>query len=638
MNRSSHMTDLRAKLETVPSAPGVYVFRDRQGSVIYVGKAKSLRDRVRSYFQAPAEGDVKGEAMREEIAGLDVTVCASEIDALILEATLIKRHMPRYNVVLRDDKSYPYIAVTMSEEFPRAILTRGKRSRGIRYYGPYVNARAARNTLRLLEKVFPLRHCSGSVPGGKAGRREAPPCLYYQMKMCAGPCEEEISAEEYGLLVKSFCDFLEGRPQQVMKDLNRRMRRAAQGMEYEEAARLRNQIESANRVLAHGRALSSSIADYDVVGVYSDGMQAAFAVAQNRGGMHLGNLCFHTDLSAEWSLDELVSEFVKRYYDQAGSIPGEVLVPACPGDPALCEWLAAQRGARVTIKVPMRGKKRSEIALAGANARVSLEGEKISRAMDKKRVDVALEDLSRYMSLGAFPLRIECYDISTLGGTASVGSMVVFQDGHPERRSYKRFNIKFTPGVDDVGMMKEILYRRFRRYARGVRESAGAEPPGTGFLRKPDLVLLDGGKGQLGAGLEVLKVLGVEDVEVAALAKRLEEVYRPGMNVPIVLPRDSEALFMLQRIRDEAHRFAVTYHRSIMEKGTAGSWLDSVSGVGPGRKKTLIRHFGTPAKVKEATPEELEAVPGLPGAVARAVYGASRHPEKGARDDASRDV
>jgi excinuclease ABC subunit C len=616
------MTELKAKLETVPTSPGVYVFRDGRGRVIYVGKAKSLRDRVRSYFQAPVEGDAKGEALREEIADLEVTVCGNEIDALILEATLIKKYRPRYNVVLRDDKSYPYIAVSVSEKFPRATLTRGKRSRGVKYYGPYVNARAARGTLRFLQKVFPLRHCAGPEPGRKGGS----PCLYYQLKMCVGPCTGEVTAEQYQRIVKSFCDFLEGRPHTVMKDLDRRMRDASRNMEYEEAARIRNQIESADRVLSHDRALSSSFSDYDLVGVHMDNMQASFAVAQNRAGMHLGNLCFFTDLTDPWSLDELVTEFVKRYYDQAGSIPAEVLVPACPDDPALCEWLSGERGARVTIKVPMRGKKRRELALANANARLGLEGAKMNRARDKARVDAAIADLARYLELSSYPLRIECYDISTMGGTASVGSLVAFQDGHPERRSYKKFGIKFTPGVDDVGMMKEVLYRRFKRYIRESEEAerAGGSAPRSGFARKPDLILLDGGKGQLGAGTEVLKVLGIVGVEVAALAKRLEEVYRPGRPEPIVLPRDSEGLFLLQRIRDEAHRVAVSYHRSIMEKRTAGSWLDGVSGVGPSRKRALIRHFGSPRRLAEATLEEIESVPGVPGQVAGAVFEASR--------------
>ena len=611
---------LREKLATLPARPGVYVFRDASGRVIYVGKAKELTNRVRSYFQAPPAGDYKGEALREEIADLEVTVCDSEVDALILEATLIKKYKPRFNVILRDDKSYPYIAVYMSDEFPRVSLVRGKRIKGVRYYGPYVNARAARNTIRLLKKVFPLRHCIGVVPGQKGHS----PCLYYEMEMCLGPCRGSVKSAEYMRHVKQFCDFLEGRHEEVLGDLDTRMRAAAREEEYEQAARIRNQIQSARQVLRHHRSLSSTIQDYDVIGIYADGLSACFSVAQNRAGFHLGNLVFFADLEEEKPDEELVLEFVERYYDQAGSIPELVVVPAAPPEEGgLLEWLAAQRGALVEIRVPKKGKKRHEQSLAEANAKLALEGAKIARARDTGRIEAALAELARDLSLERFPLRIECYDISTFAGTASVGSMIVFQDGYPSRREYRKFSIKFTPGVDDVGMMKEVLYRRFKRYTSDAEQpSAGA--PRTGWAKKPDLVIVDGGKGQLNAGLDVIKVLGVEGVEVAALAKRLEEVYRPGRKDPVVLARDSEALFLLQRIRDEAHRVAVSFNRSLMERATSSSWLDSVAGVGPGRKKALIRHFGSPRRVQTASLEQLEEVKGIPTPVAAAVYEAAQ--------------
>ncbi len=614
---------LREKLATLPAEPGVYVFRDSEGEVIYVGKAKALSNRVRSYFQAPASSDYKGEALREDIHDLEVTVCRTEVDALILESTLIKRYRPRYNVILRDDKSYPYIAVTVQDEFPRVSLMRGKRVKGVKYYGPYVNARAARNTIRLLHRVFPLRFCTGKAPGQKGQT----PCLYYEMRMCLGPCRGNVEPDEYGRHVKQFCDFLEGRYSEVLGELDTRMRAASREQEYEEAARIRNQIESANKVLRHHRALSSSRADYDVVGVAADDTTAAFSVAQNRGGFHLGNLCFFTDLTGATGRDELVSEFLKRYYDQAGSIPSLILVPGIAEEEtgALAEWLAGQRGAAVEIRVPRRGNKRHELAVAEANARLAMDGAKLERARDKSRVDAALAELARYLELERYPLRIECYDISTMGGAASVGSMVVFQDGYPARREYRKFSIKFTPGVDDVGMMREVLHRRFRRYLKEEGEQRQARAAaGRGWAAMPDLVLLDGGKGQLNAALDVLKVLGIEGVETAALAKRLEEVYRPGRSEPILLPRSSEALFLLQRMRDEAHRFAVTYHRSLMERATSSSWLDGVTGVGPGRKKAIIKYFGSPGKVLDAPAEEIAKVPGLPESVAEAVHEAAR--------------
>lgn len=612
---------LRAKLETLPARPGVYVFSNSAGKVIYVGKAKELSNRVRSYFQAPAAGDYKGEALREEIADLEVNVCQTEVDALILEATLIKRYKPRFNVILRDDKSYPYIAVFVSEEFPRVALVRGKRIRGVKYYGPYVNARAARNTIRLLKKVFPLRHCTGAVPGQKGHS----PCLYYEMNMCLGPCRGSVPSAEYMRHVKQFCDFLEGRHVEVMADLDTRMRAAARDEEYEEAARIRNQIESAEQVLRHHRALSATREDYDVIGIFDDGMSACFSVAQNRGGFHLGNLVFFTDLEEQRECEELSGEFLKRYYDQAGSIPELVLVPAMPADDGgLVEWLAAQRGARVEIRVPRKGKKRHEMGLAGANARLALEGAKVARARDKGRIEAALAQLAASLGLERFPLRIECYDISTFAGTASVGSMVVFQDGYPARREYRKFAIKYTPGVDDVGMMREVLYRRLKRYQKELQDGGAVPAAAVGWAKRPDLIILDGGKGQLNAGLDVLKVLGIAGIETVALAKRLEEVYLPGKKEPVLLPRDSEALFLIQRIRDEAHRVAVSFNRSLMERATSSSWLDSVAGVGPGRKKALLKHFGSPRRVSEASLDDLKEVGGMPEKVAEAVYEAAR--------------
>lgn len=612
---------LRAKLETLPARPGVYVFSNSAGKVIYVGKAKELSNRVRSYFRAPAAGDYKGEALREEIADLEVNVCQTEVDALILEATLIKRYKPRFNVILRDDKSYPYIAVFASEEFPRVALVRGKRIRGVKYYGPYVNARAARNTIRLLKKVFPLRHCTGAVPGQKGHS----PCLYYEMNMCLGPCRGSVPSAEYMRHVKQFCDFLEGRHVEVMADLDTRMRAAARDEEYEEAARIRNQIESAEQVLRHHRALSATREDYDVIGIFDDGMSACFSVAQNRGGFHLGNLVFFTDLEEQRECEELSGEFLKRYYDQAGSIPELVLVPAMPADDGgLVEWLAAQRGARVEIRVPRKGKKRHEMGLAGANARLALEGAKVARARDKGRIEAALAQLAASLGLERFPLRIECYDISTFAGTASVGSMVVFQDGYPARREYRKFAIKYTPGVDDVGMMREVLYRRLKRYQKELQDGGAVPAAAVGWAKRPDLIILDGGKGQLNAGLDVLKVLGIAGIETVALAKRLEEVYLPGKKEPVLLPRDSEALFLIQRIRDEAHRVAVSFNRSLMERATSSSWLDSVAGVGPGRKKALLKHFGSPRRVSEASLDDLKEVGGMPEKVAEAVYEAAR--------------
>ncbi len=616
---------IEARLEAIPAVPGVYVFRDGEGRVIYVGKARSLRDRVRSYFRGPAAGDYKGEALRGEISDLEVVVCDSEVDALILEETLIKRHQPRYNVLLKDDKSYPYIAVTVSDEFPRVMLFRGKRRRGVKYYGPYVNAGAAKSTMRLLERIFPLRHCRGKDPGKSGGS----PCLYRDMGLCLGPCTGDVDPGEYGRYVEMFTGFLEGSHRDVLRDLDARMWEASRAREYERAARIRNQIQSAGEVLAHRRLASSSSGDYDVIGVHTDRERACFAVARNRGGFHIGNICFFTELPGDTGGGELVCEFVKRYYGQSDSIPERILVPEIAEDEAaLSEWLSQVRGARAVIKVPRRGPKMGELSLAEANARIALEGADIDRAGDKERVDTALSELAEGLGLSRFPLKIECYDISTMGGAASVGSMVVFVEGFPVRSAYRKYRIKFTPGIDDVGMMKEVLYRRFKKFGGESGENGDSKVGKESTLGgKPDLVLLDGGVGQLGAGREVLDDLGIEGVDIAALAKRFEEVYRPG-RPPLKLPRGSEGLFLLQRIRDEAHRVAVTYHRSLMEKATADSWLDQVAGVGPARKKTLVRHFGSPGKVSRASLEELESA-GIPLNVAEAVFESARGLERG---------
>lgn len=616
MNRS-----LKPRAGKLPTEPGVYIFKDREGTVIYVGKAKSLRNRVRSYFRTSSPADYKGDALRDEIFDFEVVVCETEVDALILESTLIKKHAPRYNVFLRDDKSYPYIAVTVSDDFPRVSLVRGKRRSGVRYYGPYVNARAARNTIRLLQKVFPLRHCQGKVPG----RRGRSPCLYREIKMCMGPCTGDVDPLEYQRQVKLFCDFLEGRHREVVESLEASMRAASESQDYERAAGIRNRLESAREVLKHHRSVSTSTTDYDVIGLHRDELQACFSVAKNRQGLHLGNFCFFSDLAEQISDEELTGEFLKRYYDSGGSIPRQVFLKSLPPeDSAIQDWLTSQRGGKVSIKIPKRGRKVQELKTSDANARVALEGSKLTRSADRVRVERAMRELAEELQLKRFPLRIECYDISTMGGTSSVGSMVVFKDGLPEGKEYRRFKMKFTSGVDDVGMMKEVLYRRFKRYA----DESGREEKERKFSKLPDLILLDGGKGQLAAGIEVLRVMNIEGVEVAALAKRLEEVFRPAIKYPVVLPRNSEALFLLQRIRDEAHRVAVTYHRSLMEKRTRASWLDDVAGVGPKRKKALVRHLGSPGKVKAASVEKIASVPGIPAVVAQNVYRAARRLEE----------
>lgn len=610
--------ELRSRLEGLPESPGVYIFRDKAGEIIYIGKAKDLSSRVRSYFSPPPPGDYKGGALRREIDDLEITVCRSEVDALILESTLIKKHHPRFNVDLKDDKSYPYILVSINDEYPRIALVREKHRKGVRYYGPFVNARAAKSTVAMLHKVFPIRYCAGNQPGRKRSGRSAP-CLYADMGLCLGPCRGDVDPVRYREQVELACAFLEGRYSELISDLESKMREQAERLQFEEAARTRNQIGYARNVIHNHKRPASSATDYDVIGLSFDPTRVSYSVAQNRGGFHLGNLGFMAGIEGEAPQEELVTEFIKRYYSDSASVPPEIIVPSLFEDEAeaLANWLSSLRGSRVTLRVPLRGAKVTELNLANANAKLALDGAKLERAKDAERIQSALKGLASSLELSRFPLRIECYDISTLGGFASVGSMVVFQDGFSARNQYRRFSIKFTPGVNDTGMMQEVLYRRFKKYLQYRDE------PQTGkssWGRRPDLVIVDGGKGQLSAATEVLKVLEIEDVEIVALAERMDELFRPGQSEPVLLPRDSEALFLVQRIRDEAHRVAISYNRRLREKEGTASALDRIAGVGPGRKRLLVSHFGSPAKVFQATLEELFEVKGLGMDTAKAVY------------------
>ncbi len=605
----------------LPESPGVYLFKDVSGQVIYVGKAKSLRDRLRSYVQNPQQCDYKGKALRDQIYSLEITVCSNEVEALILEAELIKKHRPRFNVLLRDDKTYPYIAVTLSEKFPRAILTRGRKVQGYRYYGPYVNAQAARRTLNTIQKVFPLRQCGGKDPG----QRGRAPCLYYEMEMCMGPCMGCVDPDSYSSVVKSLCQFLEGKHQAFLEQLELEMKRAAEAMDYEKAARIRNQIEAARKVLTHGKRTLSTCDEYDVIGYERDELDACFIVARYRSGAHSGNFCMNIDIASEITDEELVSEFIKRYYADSSSIPSLILVGVKPSDGSVEKWLSSLKSSRVEIRVPVRGSKKKELELAYKNAEIAFEKSKWERIADRERTDRALKEIANFLRLERYPLRIECYDVSTMMGTASVGSMVVFEDGIPRRSYYRKFKIKQTPGINDIGMMREILMRRFKKLAGEFQGKTGiTRNSDSSFKKKPDLVIVDGGKGHLGAALEVISDLQLADIEVAALAKSFDEIYRPFSDEPVTLPRNSEALFLVQRIRDEAHRFAISYHRELMLRRTSESWLDDISGVGPGRKRKLIEHFGSPERIASASVEELRHIPGIPVSVAEAIASAAR--------------
>ena len=614
---------LKARVAGFPRRPGVYMFRDRQRKVIYIGKAKSLRDRVSSYLGSMRGVSEKTTVMAEDIADVEYTVCDDEIEALILECNLIKKYHPRFNVFLRDDKSYPYLVVTLNDEFPRAMVVRGKKIRDARYFGPYVNAGALRQTLDLVRRVFPVRHCRGREPG----RRDGSPCLYYHLGRCLGPCIGDVELGEYRDMIQDFCAFLQGKHEEILLRIKAEMHEAAEKMEFEEAARKRNQLEAAEQVRMVRRSVVGVGKNRDIVGLARDEIQASFILGQTREGSFLGNIGYFVDVNPDLSNEEVLNKLLTQYYSESETIPPIVTVPFYPSDREVEEeWLSRRRGARVRITLPMRGEGKRLITLAQANARLALEDRKRSFTSDPELLRKALGEIHERLDLDRPPLRIECYDISTMGGTESVGSMVVFQDGLPEPRSYRRFAIRSVSGVDDVGMMREVLTRRFQEYLMEKKKKvpAGKKRKVEGFHRKPDMVLIDGGKPQMAAVVAVLEELGIREVEVAAIAKRLEEIYRPGALGPIMIPRGSTALFLLQRVRDESHRFAITYHKKLRGKRVRSSWLDGVKGVGPKRKRMLIRYFGSPRKVSEASLEQIQSVPGIPEDVAEAVHNAAR--------------
>jgi excinuclease ABC subunit C len=600
---------------TVPDAPGAYLFRDRRGRVIYVGKAKSLRKRLPSYWSTPVHP--RTEAMVAQATGIEWIVASGEVDALLLEHNLIQEHRPRFNVRFRDDKSYPYLAVTVSERWPRAMVTRSKRRKGMRVFGPYGHAYAIRDTLDSLTRVFPVRTCSNGFFDQR--RRAGRPCLYYDIGRCAGPCVPEktgVTDESYAATVGSMIDFLAGNHRPVLRDLEAEMAAASRGQEYERAARLRDRLHAARRAIESQEMVLGRRESLDVVGMDEDDLEAAFQVFFVRGGRVTGRKGWVVDRVEDLDTPALVSSFLRELYMEREEVPPAVLVPAWPLDrPLLEQWLGARRGATVRIAVPARGEKRKLLQVVTTNAKEAFVRHKLKRASDFAARSRALGELGEVLGLSEPPLRVECYDVSTLGPEATVGSMVVFEDGLPKRSDYRRFRIRTVPGQDDVSSMEEMLRRRFTRYLEERDQPAGARRK---FAYPPALLVVDGGKPQLNAALRVLEELGL-DIPVAGLAKRLEEVHLPAQPEALRIPRGSEALFLLQHLRDEAHRFAVTYHRTVRERRALASPLDEVPGIGPARKKALLRRFGSVRRLAAATPEEVAQTPGVGAALATVI-------------------
>jgi excinuclease ABC subunit C len=665
---------------SIPESPGVYRFRDARRQVIYVGKAKNLRSRLNSYFADYAGLHPRTQTMLRSAAGVDWTVVRTEVEALQLEYSWIKEFDPRFNVRYRDDKSYPYLAVTLDEEYPRVMVMRGAKRRGTRYFGPYSHAWAIRDTVDTLLRVFPVRTCSAGVfkRAGQIGR----PCLLGYIGKCSAPCVGRVSEAEHRLLAEEFCDFMSGQTARFTKRLDGLMREAAAAQEYERAARLRDDIKALQRALEKQAVVLGDGTDCDVIALAEDQLEAAVQIFYVRGGRVRGQRGWVLDKVQDVTPGELIEQFLGQVYgddpaaDQGAAaqeavardavgpggsrrggpgregpaaaartagdrvVPREILVPAAPPDQAAVEtWLAGRRGGPVRLRVPLRGDKKTLLDTVARNAAEALALHKTRRASDLTTRSRALQEIQDGLGLDAAPLRIECYDVSNLQGTHVVASMVVFEDGLARKSEYRRFSIKGYDGTDDVASVHEVVYRRFRRYLE-EREETGeldvlgdSEEPGTAgpvaedgtrrkFAYPPNLVVIDGGPAQVAAAQRALDELGIDDVAACGLAKRLEEVWLPGDDAPVILPRTSEGLYLLQRVRDEAHRFAITYHRKKRSAALTTSELDDVPGLGPARRAALLRHFGSVRKIASATEEEIAGLPGFGPRLAQAVLSA----------------
>jgi excinuclease ABC subunit C len=549
-------------------------------------------------------------------ADLEWIVTSSEVEALHLEVNLIKEHRPRYNVRYRDDKSYPYLAITLNEEIPRARVMRGAKKKGVRYYGPFAHAYAIRDTLDLLLRTFPMRTCSQGV--FDRCRRRNRPCLLFDIERCSGPCVDAVSPDEHRRIALELCDFLDGNTKPVLSRLETAMRSAATAQEYEVAAKMRDQLDNVRKAIERQQMVSSNREEMDVIGLAEDELEAAFQVFFVRGGRVTGRKGFIVDKVEDLDTPGLISRFLERLYSDS-DVPRHVLVPHEADYRELLErWLRQRREGPVTIRVPQRGEKRALLQTVTENAQQQFLRHRLKRSSDFAARSKQLQELQDHIGMDEAPLRIECYDISNLGPNEAVGSMVVFEDGLPKRSDYRRFSMKWTQGPNDVAMMGEVIRRRFTRYLQ-EREGRDRDKKSK-FAYPPNLVVIDGGKGQLNRAVEVMAEMGVDDVTTVSLAKRMEEVFVPGRSDPIVIPRGSEALYLLQSIRDEAHRFALTYHRLKRGKQMTRSALDGIPGLGETRRKKLLKHFGSVKRIREASLEDLASVQGIPQTVARAVY------------------
>jgi excinuclease ABC subunit C len=605
-------------LDTLPSKPGCYIMKNSEGMVIYVGKAINLRNRVRSYYRIGGDGREKVAQLVEEIANIDWILVSSELEALILEMTLIKKHMPHFNVRLKDDKRYPYIKVHWADPFPKVTVTRQMERDGSRYFGPYTSVWAVHQTLDLLRKIFQYRSCGRIITG-----QDARPCLYYDIKLCTAPCIGVIDQTSYRQILDDLCKFLEGRTEAIIERLKNAMQTSSEALNYEKAAAIRDQILAIEKVVEKQKVVSTKDMDSDVIALARSNGQACVQVFFIRSGKLIGREYFILEGTSDEKTSAILTQFIAQYYDEAVFVPRELLLPEDVEEAHIIQqWLRQKRGGqKVELKVPQRGSQRDLVQMAGENAMETLRALKTQWAADTHKQSEALAELQIALELPHPPNRIECYDISNIQGTSAVGSMVVFEQGIPSKKHYRLFNIKTVEGSDDFASMQEVLQRRFKRWqaAEELKKEPGANPD-LSFSLLPDLLIVDGGKGQLGRAVLVLKEFGlVENVAAVGLAKEEEALFQPGKESPLMLPRTSQGLYLLQRIRDEAHRFAVTAHRNLRSKKGMASQLDGITGIGPARRKALIKKFGSLEKIRQATQAELREVQGVTEEIARKI-------------------
>ncbi len=605
-------------LNTLPPKPGCYIMKNSEGKVIYVGKAINLRNRVRSYYHASGDGREKVAQLIQEITDIDWILVSSELEALILEMTLIKKYMPHFNVRLKDDKRYPYIKVHWADPFPKVTITRQMERDGSRYFGPYTSVWAVHQTLDLLRKIFQYRSCDRIITG-----QDARPCLYYDIKLCTAPCIGVIDQASYRQIIDDLCKFLEGRTEAIIDRLKTAMQASSEAMNYEKAAAIRDQILAIEKVVEKQKVVSSKDMDSDVIALARSDGEACVQVFFIRSGKLIGREYFILEGTSDEKTSAILSQFIGQYYDEASFVPKELLLPEDVEEAHIIQqWLRQKRGGeKVELKVPQRGSQRELVKMANENAMETLRALKSQWAADTHKQSEALAELQKALGLPLPPNRIECYDISNIQGTAAVGSMVVFEQGIPSKKHYRRFNIKTVVGADDFASMQEVLTRRFKRWqaAEELKKEPGANPD-LSFSLLPDLLIVDGGKGQLGRAVLVLNEFGLmEKVPAVGLAKEEEELFQPGKEKPLMLPRHSQGLYLLQRIRDEAHRFAITAHRNLRSKKGMASQLDSIAGIGPTRRKALIKKFGSVEKIRQASSEELRVVPGVTEEIAKRI-------------------